>query len=266
MKQPPSEGSWQVRMLGARLPWGGSPIRPAEVGDGLLATMFARENVLEDANYQKIAPNRYIVEISQENYSRSYQPLEEQILSQWNEKLLESLMTANSRQGRQEYRFVGPVQIQIRPVPDLKNSQARILCRVQAETVGSRPAAESSDLPAWLESSADGRRWPLHLGIVTIGRDASCEIALDSPAIREIMLVSSRHAYLYCQGRSIRLYDGSPDGQPSLNGTFVNLRRVSPAGAELREGDLILLAALDPNRPSPDTPGVAVLIFHQESA
>jgi hypothetical protein len=264
MKPQPLAESWQVRMLGTRLLGGGSPIRPAEVGDGLRAALLARENVLEDANYQKVAPNRYIVEVSQENYNRNYQPLEEQILAQWKEKLLKSLMTANSRQGRMDYRFAGPLKIQIRPVTDLKNGQARILCRVQVEESGSRSAAPL-ELPAWLESSPDGLRWPLHLGMVTIGRDVSCEIHLDSPAVREKLLVSSRHAYLYCQERSVHLYDGTPEGQPSLNGTFVNLRRVPPGGIELRDGDLILLAALDPNRPSPETPGVAALIFRQES-
>src|SRR5512147_2528316 len=103
MKPQPSEESWQVRLVGSRLPWGGSPIRPAEVGDGLRAAMLARENVLEDANYQKVAPNRFVVEVSQENYIRNYQPLEEQILTQWNQKLLGTLMTANNRQGRMEY-------------------------------------------------------------------------------------------------------------------------------------------------------------------
>ena len=54
---------------------------------------------------------------------RNYQLLRDQILFQWNEKLLVHLLTANSRQGRQEYRFGGPLMIEIRPVEDQEPNQ-----------------------------------------------------------------------------------------------------------------------------------------------
>jgi pSer/pThr/pTyr-binding forkhead associated (FHA) protein len=262
MKPVPSEGTWRVRLISSRLPWGRKPDRPADVGDELCAAMLARENVLEDANYQKTSPNFFVVEIDQENYARNFQLLEDQILRQWNEKLLAYLLTANSRQGRQEYRFAGPLKIEIHPVTDLENDQARIRCRVQA---GGKPDPQSDiqrDLPACLQIMPGGRRWTLHSGIVTIGRDPGCDVYLDAPEIQQVKLVSSQHAYLDCQVEKTRLFDGAPDGKPSLNGTYVNQHRIPPGGVELNNGDLILLAALDANRPNAETPGVASLRFN----
>jgi pSer/pThr/pTyr-binding forkhead associated (FHA) protein len=94
-----------------------------------------------------------------------------------------------------------------------------------------------------------------------MGRDPGCDIYLDDPTVQQIKLVSSRHAYLVCQDEHYHLFDGTPNGQPSLNGTFVNLLRLPPRGTELKNGDLILLAALDANHPKPDTIGVASLRF-----
>jgi hypothetical protein len=65
MKPTPSEEIWQVRLISIRIPWGSKQIRPAEVGDALCSALLAQENVLEDANYQKISPNRFVVEIGQ---------------------------------------------------------------------------------------------------------------------------------------------------------------------------------------------------------
>jgi len=99
---------------------------------------------------------------------------------------------------------------------------------------------------------------------MTIGRHAACDIYIDSSEVQRKKLVSGRHAYIYCQEGSFRLFDGSPDGRPSRNGTFVNLARVPRSGVALKEGDQILLAVSDPTRPDPQTPGVAVLWFRLE--
>lgn len=259
MNQP----TWQVRLLGSRLPWRVGPIRPADVGEGLCNTLLARENILEDANYQKIVPNHFRVEIGQENYNRNYRPLEEQLLSQWKDRLLDYLLTVNNRQGRFEYRFAGPVSIDIRPVQDLKISQARVLYRIQAGEASSLSGFQEKPA-ACLETAPGGRRWPIHPGTVTIGRDKACDVHLDSPEVQRKKLVSGLHAYIFCQEDRCRLFDGSPDGRPSLNGTFVNLQRVPSDGIELKDGDQILLAALDPHQPDPDSPGIATLYFRME--
>jgi hypothetical protein len=261
MKPTPSDEMWRVRLIRTRMLWGSKPLRPAEVGDELCSAMLDQENVLEDANYQKTSPNRFVVEIGQANYTRNFQLIEEQVIRQWNEKLLAYLVTANSRQGRQEYRLGGPLKIEILPVADLGNDQARIRCRVQAAKEPDAHAGSLVALSACLEAFPGGRRWALHPGIVTIGRDPGCDIFLDAPAVQQKKLVSSQHAYLVCQDEHYHLFDGKPNGKPSLNGTYVNLLRLSPNGVELKNGDAILLAALDANHPNADTIGVASLRF-----
>jgi len=85
---------------------------------------------------------------------------------------------------------------------------------------------------------------------------------LDVPHVREKRLISSRHATIHCHSGQCRLFDGSPDGRRSANGTYVNGRRVPPEGHDLRDGDVIILAALDPDNPRPDLPGVVGLVFY----
>ena len=264
MTQTPSENTWQVRLIGSRLPWGSRPDRPADVGDELCKALLTRENIIEDANYQKIIPNQFVVEIGMENYARNYQLIKDQVLHQWNEKLLVYLLTTNNRQGRQEYRFAGPLKIEIHPVSDLETGQIRIFSRVKIGGELNSQTGSQIELPACLEILPNKRRWKLRPGIVTIGRDSRCDVFLDIPVVQQKKLVSSQHAYLNCKTDRYLLFDGAPNGSPSLNGTYVNLRRLPPGGVELKSGDIILLAATDPNLPNPETPGVASLRFQQE--
>jgi hypothetical protein len=265
MKPNHAEESWQVRVMSSRLPWGSRPERPADVGEELCKALLARENILEDANYQKVIPNQFVVEMGSENFVQNYQLLKDQILQQWNEKLLAAILTANSRQGRQEYRFAGPLKIEIHPVAGLGTSQVRICSRVMTGGEFDPQTGSQVELPACLEILPERRRVRLRPGIMIIGRDSSCDIYLDNPMIQQTKLVSSQHAYLNCKTGSCRLYDGTPNGKPSLNGTYVNLQRLPAGGVELKTGDLILLAALDANRPNADTPGVVTLRFYQDS-
>jgi hypothetical protein len=114
---------------------------------------------------------------------------------------------------------------------------------------------------AFLELVPTGQRWALFQGMNTIGRSESCQIFLDIPLVQEKRLVSGQHAYIVFQGGFCTLFDGSPDGRPSANGTYVNLRRVAPGGYRLQNGDAIVLAALDPLYPRSDTPGVVTFYF-----
>lgn len=259
-----SEGDevWQVRLVGPRLPWQSGNIRPAELGEALCEALLARENLLEDADYLKIVPNRYIVEVNDKNYQRNYQPIEARLLEQWRVKMLDRLTTTNSRQGRQEYQLGGGLSLEIRPVADLAESQARILSQVQTGAAAG-PAAGSRS-PGSLELLTGGGRWPLRPGVLTIGRDKRCDIYLDARVIQEKRLVSGVHAHLLCEGEEVYLFDGAPGGGPSKNGTYLNNRRVPYGGQRLRDGDVIVLAALNPADPRPDTPGVAALRYRLE--
>ena len=233
------------------------PIQPADVSRQLQKAMFADENLLEDVNYGLVVANDYLVELNGDHYNRHYRPIEQQVTDQWRDRLLDGLNTANSRHGTKKYHFGGRVRVQIRPATDLAANEVRIRCQVDPDAAALRPAA----LTACLEQLPDGRRWMLHEGMVTIGRDEACDVYLDLPLIQQRRRVSGRHATIRCENGRCTLYDGVPGGNPSVNGSFVNGRRVPPAGIELHDGDLIVLAALDPARPMPDTPGAAGLIF-----
>lgn len=330
-EQQPVE-KWQVRMvrpgmpgldrlqdLGLpELPWLNHPIRPADIGGALRDVMLARENMLEDVNYLKVVPNHFIIEVSETNYVRQFRPIEGSIVQQWRERLLEDLVTANSRQGRKEFRFGGRLRMEVRPARDLRENEARVLSRIEPDAphpgtargveqppliqagqlsppqqarphvappihpqqgqgvpstrpkppgqlpVGGPPQGASPVRSAFLELVPTGERWAIYPGSNTIGRSESCQIYLDIPVVQEKRLVSGQHAYIIFQGGACILFDGSPDGRPSANGTYVNLRRVAPGGYRLQNGDAIVLAAVDPLYPRSDTPGVVTFYFWSE--
>lgn len=255
-------GGWRSKVLQSRWPWLSQAVRPADVSDGLNAVMLARENILEDAYYRKIVPNRYIVEVSEVNYNRNYRSIAGQLTGQWRSRLLEELTTANSRLGRREYSFGGPVQLNLQPAADLKENQVRIRWLVGAAE------SEGGISGACLEliqtgRAGEARRWTVSAGTTSIGRYDICDIYLDQPEVQERRLISGQHATLRGEpdGR-FRLYDGSPTGKPSRNGTFVNGQRIPPEGQLLQDGDLVLLASPDPLQPRPGTPGTATFMFY----
>lgn len=250
----------QSRIRRPLLPRRATPILPADVGKYLQEAMLAQENMLEDAQYLKVVPNDYVVELNEVNYQQRYQPVEKMVCEQWREKLLAGLNTQNSRLGRKEYRFGGPVRVSIRPLPDLGEDEVRIQCQINPEAGLSTPGI----VLACLELLPDGRQWSLRAGITLIGRNEPCDVCLDMPLVQQKRLVSGQHAYIRSEGHHCHLYDGSPDGKASVNGTFVNGQCVSAAGWDLRDGDIIILAALDSSQPRPDTPGVVAFRFHAD--
>ncbi len=246
---------WSITLLRSGFPWSNEPIRPADISRKLREVMLSKKNLLEDAHYRKVVPNRYVVELGQDNYARNYQPIQKRIIEQWREKLLEDLETANSRQGRREYSFAGRVEIDIRPAADLSSHQARIYSQFAAAP------ASSKAIQACLQAANEDRTWKLHQGNISIGRDPTSEIYLDMPSVQAKRLVSGQHAHLRCNENGCWIFDGIPNGRPSVNGTYVNYRPVPADGQLLQDGDLIILASLSPNDPRPDTPGVAALYF-----
>lgn len=258
MADPPSESGWHVFPVSPNLSWSSEPIRPAEVAEALARALLSRKGILEDAAYNKIVPNAFIIEVDPENYARRYSLIEPRLMAQWREKLLETLTTANSRQGRREFRFGGRVSLELRRSDDLEPGRARVLARIEPDAI------EQKGLPYRLETLPKGESWPLRKGIVTIGREPACEVHLADPVLQEKRLVSGQHAYLQCDEGQVWLFDGTPAGGSSTNGTFVNGHRVPAHGRQLRDGDLIVLAALDPDDPRPDVPGAAALRFFEE--
>jgi hypothetical protein len=263
--QRPDE-QWRVRRVELGFLWGKDPIRPADLSHKLRDILFSKDNQIEDADYHKVVPNRFLIELNPENFGKNFQPIQTRVIAQWREKLLDDLEKANARQGRREYNFAGRVEIQIRPGSDLAPNQARIYFQVgwMGANSGSQPLPPELLLPASVELVPGGKRWRLHRGIVTIGREAGNDVTLEGAEIQAQRLVSAHHAYIVCDEKKMVLHDGSPGGRPSTNGTYLNLKRVGPEGAQLKDGDLILLAALQPDSPRPETPGAAVLRFSLE--
>ena len=256
-----SGGKWRARMLQRMWPLTQLPMRPADVSNGLLGIMLESQNVLEDVNYTKVVPNHYIVEINQDSYMQDFQPIQGQVLQQWSERILRRLMTANSRLGRREYRFAGRVKVEMRPVTDLSPSAVRVLYAIEPEQIPQNSVDGDHTATPCLETLPSGRRWLLSAPITTLGRDAGCDIVLNTPAIQQARLVSGRHAHIRLENGRYLLFDGAPYGRPSTNGTFVNGRVVPQNGHPLQNGDTIILAALDPNSPRIDTAGVAAFRF-----
>jgi hypothetical protein len=261
---------WQVNLVKPRLPWNKQPVRPAEIGDLLCIVMLKRENLLEDAIYNKVVPNFFIIELGKENYLRNYHPIRENLIEQWRARILEGLMTANSRIGKKAYRFAGEVNIQLRLAEDLAESQSRILTAIKSpEQIDSPPAAdppgEVRQAVGVLELLGGEKRWLLYPGDKTIGRSESCDIFLDLPLIQEKRLVSGKHAYARCEGKVCRLFDGAVSGKSSANGTYVNFKRIPEEGIILQNGDTIILASVNTREPQVDTPGAAAFRFRSLS-
>ena len=254
------------------LSFGKGPMRPADVFRYLQQAMLAPENTLEDAQYRKVVPNRYVVELNEQTYQDHFQPISSVVCTQWQDKLEQVLETKNSRLGRDEYHFAGPVQVEIETVTDLAENEVRIQSQIiaPADVVPEPtpppppPSAPALTTTACLELLPGEQQWQISQDVTLIGRNATCDIHFDVPFVKQKRLVSGQHAYIRYQEGRYHLYDGAPDGTPSSNGTFVNDRRVSPQGHVLQSGDVIILAAVDPNNPRPDTLGVVTLFFHTD--
>lgn len=232
-------------------------VRPADVQRRLEAAMFDPDNLLEDARYSQVVPNDFTVELEVGNYERQFQQIEQRLTEQWRVRLLEALDTANQRQGRRQYQFGGPVRVSLRPAAGLAPSETRIRCRIA-------PEARAAPVPAGcLQLMPNGRAWALFPGTLTLGRHETADIYLEPGSTRHPPLISAHHAYLLVSDNEVRLFDGSPAGRPSLNGTFVNGRRVPAGGHRLAPGDVVVLAPLDPKNPRPDGPGAIALQFHE---
>jgi hypothetical protein len=232
-------------------------VRPADVQRRLEAAMFDPDNLLEDARYSQVVPNEYTVELEPGNYEQHYRQIEQRLCEQWRVRLLEALDTANQRQGRRLYQFGGPVRVSLRPGASLAPDAVRIRCRIAPET---RAAPEPAGC---LQRLPSGRAWPLLPGTVTVGRHETSDIFLEGASHSQAPLISAHHAYLLVTDGEVRLFDGSPAGRPSLNGTFVNGQRVPAGGHALKPGDVVVLAPLNPKDPRPEGPGVIALQFQE---
>lgn len=240
------------------LPWRrGQPVRPADVREHLEAAMLDRNNVLEDARFASIVPNEFFVELSPDNYERHYRLIERRVVDQWLTQLAQAVQTTNQRQGREQYQFGGELRIHVSPAVDLAIDQVRVRCRIVPDPEP-EPAAGGC-----LELLSTGQRWELPAGSTIVGRGEAADIVLDAGRTDARTLISSRHLTLQVDERGqVWAYDGVPGGRPSTNGTFVNGQRLTQDGRVLADGDVLVLAPLNPNQPRPDAPGTIALRYN----
>jgi HD-GYP domain-containing protein (c-di-GMP phosphodiesterase class II) len=81
-----------------------------------------------------------------------------------------------------------------------------------------------------IEGQEQDRVWELAESIITIGRDASCDIAIDDSELSRV------HAEIVREGDTRTFFD-----KESMNGSFVNNRRVKQK--KLKSGDLIRIGS-----------------------
>lgn len=255
-------------------------VRPADVSKRLRVALLDRKNHLEDARYGKVVPNLYTVVINDQEFAAHFEPIAADLCEQWRLQLLQDLNTANSRQGRKQYRFGGAVTVRLQPDATLAADEIRIDSQVQRDPRPEQLPPPSSLSPAPEPSvpgavgtisparagvprlTVEDQTFILKDGLNMIGRSRQCDLVVPGEEVQSRRLVSGLHAHIICTANACRIYDGTPDGKSSLNGTFVNRRVVPKNGQPLRDGDEIILAAVDRSKPRPDTPGVVKLIFH----
>ena len=188
-----------------------SSLEPLEIGRRLVREI---DRGRQRSVHGVIAPNELVVGLSAADLDR---------FSGYADTLVHELEEAARQHVREEgYGLLGPLVVELVRQPSLRAGELRVEGRVAAATTNG--LAASVVLPG-------GRRRPLGDHVVTIGRDAACEITLDDTT------VSRRHAEIRRADAGFQVIDLA-----SRNGTKVNGRAVPRAA--LRDGDEILVGAV----------------------
>lgn len=203
-----------------------SGLQPVEIGRRLTREMDLRRTI---APRGTLAPNVFRVALSPEDYDR-FAPIEDELVD-------ELVSVANDHAHDEGYLFLGRVKIDIEVDEDLGPGMLLVtgeMARSEARRSGSHTAgtADAAGTAGTALILPDGRRLPLGLKPVIIGRLPECDLVLADPN------VSRRHAEI----RS------SDDGGyiigdlGSTNGTKVNGLRIY-ADQRLVPGDSITIGA-----------------------
>lgn len=180
-------------------------LQPVEIGRRLTREMDLRRSV---GVHGFIVPNRFDVFLSTSDHER---------FGQFGEALGRELVEAvREHAGKENYQFIGPVEVVVHVDDDLSSSTFAIESRL----------VEGIDRPRDYLVLNDGRRVGIGVSVITIGRLPECAITLDDPN------VSRRHAQVRREGDAVFLVDlGSTNGT-RVNGTLVREHR-------LEKGDVV---------------------------
>jgi hypothetical protein len=112
--------------------------------------------VIEDAQFNKLVPNQFVVELPPDEYQRSCAPIEQQL----GHPMAGAASQPASRpptagRGGASIRFGGQVAVSVRPAADLAAGQARIRSRLAPDVApAERPPGPLPALPGSIA------RWP----------------------------------------------------------------------------------------------------------
>jgi hypothetical protein len=176
-------------------------LQPVELGRRLTREMDLRRAV---GVHGFMVPNHFDVYLAPQDFQR---------FEAFGDALVRELVAAvKEHAGRENYHFVGPVEVEFHLDEDLSTSTFAIESDLQ----------EGDDLPAdWLVYP-DGRRVGIGATVVTIGRLPECAVVLDDPN------VSRRHAQVRREGDAVMVVDlGSTNGT-RVNGVVVREHRLAP--------------------------------------
>ncbi|MCB0997546.1 MAG: FHA domain-containing protein [Acidimicrobiales bacterium] len=185
-----------------------SGLRPVELGRRLVREMDANRSV--GVHGELVAPNHFTVRLG---------PADHRQFAEVAESLRRELADAAREHARDEnYRFLGPVGVELVVDPRFKSGSFRIDARLKEAEGGHGPG--SLLLPT-------GDRVPLGEQVILIGRLDDCTIQLGDPN------VSRHHAEIRPIGLGFRVVDLG-----STNGTTVGGHRVTEH--DLSDGDEIV--------------------------
>ncbi|MDH4170304.1 MAG: FHA domain-containing protein [Acidimicrobiia bacterium] len=184
-----------------------SGIRPVEIGRKLIRALDDGRSVAVSGD--TVVPNQFVVQLSPDDHAQ---------FAEVEESLVRELCEAAREHAREEgYKFMGPLAVELVPVPGLRTGAVQIDGRLREAEGGH--GAGSLLLPT-------GERVVLGEYLVTFGRLPECTITLADPN------VSRNHAEIRPHANGFKLTDLG-----STNGTKVNGVRI--VEHVLSDGDIL---------------------------
>ncbi len=183
-----------------------SGLEPVEIGRRLIREMEASRTV--DVSGRALAPNRFVVRLSEEDYGRFF--------DEQNQLIADLAATVRTYAAQEHLSFLGRVSVEL----EVDETLGLGIFRLHPSYDERLPEMEPD---GWLEGP-DGLRYQLKSGVMTIGRLSGSDIVLSDPNI------SRQHAELHAMGDNYQLIDLG-----STNGCKVNGQRIERH--VLRDGD-----------------------------
>jgi hypothetical protein len=188
-----------------------SGLQPVEIGRRLTREMDLQRTMAPKGT---LTANEFVVVLSAADADR-FAPIESELVH-------ELVSVARDHAYRENYTFVGPVNVEIEVDDHLVQGTLEIEARMSASTVGASVVL------------GDGRRVPITESGLTIGRLPECEVPVSDRN------VSRRHAQIRsAEGRYAVVDLGSTNGT-SVNGALISGPRELETGDEITVGNTVL--------------------------